>query len=421
MMAAGVSALGVLLVVLATIQGACSVRSNTQTLTVHYGERLVLNCRVQHHKHAQILEWKTNATAGRQWELVAVLQGENRTSYREEISIFPNGSLVLYSVSLSHEGSFQCQTMRDGLEQSSLVTLNVFKAAKPPMIKAESQPLEAGNYQKIGTCISEDGYPAGHIRWLKNEEILSKNKSDTDASVRTVVRKDQDSGLYTVESSLYYTPQRKDADATFYCEVIYAVKDQQSVQRSRPLNIDLHYSLLDVLIEVLAEKETISEGDHVTLVCLADARPSPMIQWMKGDFPIPETGAKLDLPLVNRTHSGVYTCKATDFDFNEMTDNVTLDVQESQILRSSGKDLRTLQSLGKGEARKVKSVDRAGMVIGILVTLMVVAFALTVVYWKCYHKDKEEKKTPATPPENSNPEDTTWLTPPDAVTSSLEK
>ena len=60
------------------------------------------------------------------------------------------------------------------------------------------------------------------------------------------------------------------------------------------------------------EKQTIMEGDNLTVVCNASGIPAPVVTWIKvgGDMTI--NGSELVFTNISRTEAGEYRCEASN-------------------------------------------------------------------------------------------------------------
>ena len=60
------------------------------------------------------------------------------------------------------------------------------------------------------------------------------------------------------------------------------------------------------------EKQTIMEGDNLTVVCNASGIPPPMVTWIKVDGGERFDGSELVFTNTSRTQAGEYRCEASN-------------------------------------------------------------------------------------------------------------
>uniref|UniRef100_UPI00398E39A5 CD166 antigen-like n=1 Tax=Pristiophorus japonicus TaxID=55135 RepID=UPI00398E39A5 len=366
----------------------------SQTVSAVYRERLQLPCAVPHRRNAQIVRWLLKTRSTEQWEQIAVVRGGVETpTDAGRFETLGNGSLLVRSAGVEDEGRFKCEVVKNGSVQHSVTNVLVFKTPTKPELTETYLTFTAGTHSEIGTCIARDGYPVGKITWYKNSKVLHANGNETRVQIH--IMKDQNTRLYTVESTLYYTPSKNDINAQFFCEVVYPSREGRAMQSSEPVKIDVYYPIEHVTIEVDPSNDVITEGDSIMLNCTADTNPSPAEYIWEKDGKQLSSLAQYSLPTVTQRDEGEYRCTVFDFDFNSQSavrviqvrankDNNELD--EARVIAVIAEERHSEGSIG--EVRLYK----AGMVIGIIVTLMFVAFFATIGYYMCYYRKKEEKK-----------------------------
>ncbi|XP_067865311.1 CD166 antigen-like isoform X2 [Heterodontus francisci] len=307
---------------------------------------------------------------------------------------------------IEDEGEFKCQVVKNGLEHHSVVNVSVFKSPTKPELIESYLTFTAGTHSEIGKCIAKDGYPVGNITWYKNGKVLLANGNETQMKVR--ITKNQNTRLYTIESKLYYTLSKNDINAKFFCEVVYPFEDGSETQSSEPVKIDVYYPIEHVMIEVDPSSEVIREGDTITLNCLADTNPSPAEYLWEKDGKQLSALAQYILQAVTKRDEGEYCCTVFDFDFNTKSAVRKIQVkarEDNNELDGGGGIPAIAEGSHSGDRHgDPKPLNRAGMVIGIIVTLMLVAFFTTIAYYMCYYRKKMEKK-PLKDLEERNPMD----------------
>ncbi|XP_077017514.1 advanced glycosylation end product-specific receptor isoform X2 [Tamandua tetradactyla] len=274
-MAAGAAA-GIWMLVL-SLWGAVA---GGQNITARIGESLVLNCKGAPKKPPQQLEWKLNTGRTEAWKVLSP-QGD---SWDSVARVLPNGSLLLPAVGMQDEGTFRCRAKsRSGKETKSNYRVRVYQIPGKLEIVAPASELMAGVPNKVGTCVSDGGYPAGTLSWhLDGKPLILDGKG---VSVKEETRRHPETGLFTVQSELMVTPARGGSPhPTFSCSfnpglrqhpALHTVPIQPSVWEPVPLE--------KVQLVVEPEGGAAAPGEKVTLTCEAPAQPPPQIHWIKDE------------------------------------------------------------------------------------------------------------------------------------------
>ncbi|XP_072405747.1 CD166 antigen-like isoform X2 [Chiloscyllium punctatum] len=328
------------------------------------------------------------------WKEIARIKGDEVQSNESHFQMLGGGTLLIRSVGIEDQGLFKCGVVEEGLETFSVTNVSVFKSPIKPQLTKSYLTSTVGRHSEIGKCVAKDGYPVGNITWYKNGKVIFANGNETQNKIH--ILKNQNTGLYTIESTLYHTVIKADMNAKFFCEVVYPFKEGNGTQRSEPVTLDVHYPVESVTIEVEPPAGTIREGDTVTLNCAADTNPSPAeYLWEKDGKPL--DGVNLyTLPTVTKEDEGEYTCTVYDFNYNAKSavrfirviaakENNTFD--EGEVFPAIAKESHSADRHGES-----KALNRDAMIIGILVTLMVVAFLTSIAYYLCYYRKKTEKQ-----------------------------
>ncbi|XP_062903540.1 cell surface glycoprotein MUC18-like isoform X5 [Mobula hypostoma] len=143
----------------------------------------------------------------------------------------------------------------------------------------------------------------------------------------------------------------------------------------------------DAIEKVVIEVEPsthINEGESVRLKCIADANPLPEEYTWHKDGKYINTSEQYTIQFVTKSDEGDYQC--TVFDFNFMMKSAV------KMIYVEAKENNEVWSGKTGFLKGETTKNRAGMVIGIIVTLALVIFFLSVAYYFCYYRKKEEKK-----------------------------
>ncbi|XP_037007286.2 advanced glycosylation end product-specific receptor isoform X2 [Artibeus jamaicensis] len=286
-----------------------------QNLTVRIGKPLVLNCKGAPRKPPQQLEWKLNTGRTEAWKVLSP-RGEPWDSVAR---VLPNGSLLLPAIGIQDEGTFQCRAMtRKGKETKSNYQVRVYQIPGKPEIVDPASELKAGVPSKVGTCVSEGGYPAGTLSWhLDGKPLMPDGKG---VFVKEETRRHPESGLFTLQSELMVTPAQGGAShPTFSCSFSPGLPQRRALHTA-PIQLSVwgeHRApepapLDQVQVVVEPEGGAVALGGTVTLTCEAPTQPPPQIHWIKDGAPLPHPPSPvLLIPEVRPQDQGTYSCVAT--------------------------------------------------------------------------------------------------------------
>ncbi|XP_027629932.1 advanced glycosylation end product-specific receptor isoform X1 [Tupaia chinensis] len=277
-----------------------------QNITARIGEPLVLNCKGAPKKPPQQLEWKLNTGRTEAWKVLSPQGGPWDSVAR----VLPNGSLLLPAVGVQDEGTFRCRaTSRSGKEAKSNYRVRVYQIPGKPEIVDPASELKAGVPSKVGTCVSEGGYPAGTLSWhLDGKPLIPDGKG---VSVKEQTRRHPETGLFTLQSELVVTPAQGGAPhPTFSCSFSPGLPRRRALHAPpiKPRVWD-PVPLGEVRLVVEPEGGAVAPGGTVTLTCESPAQPPPQIHWMKDGvaLPLPPSPVLL-LPEVGPQDQGAYSC-----------------------------------------------------------------------------------------------------------------
>ncbi|XP_051899523.1 CD166 antigen-like isoform X2 [Pristis pectinata] len=364
-------------------------------LLVEFGKELQLSCTIPHQNNKRIIRWLQKTSSMEEWEEIAELSGVGVPVDEERFKVLENGTLVILSVSVEDEGQFKCQVGKDGPEDHSVTTVAVFKSPTKPVLDVRYQTFTAGELSEIGTCTSSNGYPVSNITWYKNGRLVVANGNEVQTKVHNIMN--QNTRLYTTESTLYYTLNKSDINAEFFCEVVYPSQGGIKTLSSQSLKIDVHYAIENAVIEVEPSTEVINEGESVHLKCTADSNPPPIEYLWEKDGKQISTSAQYTIQSVTKSDEGYYRCTVFDFNFIKQSAVRIIQVKatENNNELDGRRDIPPLaeKSRSLGHQGGDKPLNRAWMVIGIIVTLTLVAFFVSVAYYFCYYGKEQEKKS----------------------------
>ncbi|XP_053457306.1 advanced glycosylation end product-specific receptor isoform X6 [Nycticebus coucang] len=279
-----------------------------QNITARMGEPLVLNCKGAPKKPPQQLEWKLNTGRTEAWKVLSPQGGPWDTVAR----VLPNGSLLLPAVGIQDEGTFRCRaTNRNGKETKSNYRVRVYQIPGKPEIVDPASELMAGIPNKVGTCVSEGGYPAGTLSWhLDGKPLIPDAKG---VSVKEQTWRHPETGLFTLQSELTVTPARGGAShLTFSCSFRLGLPRRRALHTAPIQPSVWEPKLLKVQLVVEPKSGAVAPGGTVNLTCEAPAQPPPQIHWMKDGMPLSLPASPvLILPEVGPQDQGTYSCVAT--------------------------------------------------------------------------------------------------------------
>ncbi|XP_032903590.1 advanced glycosylation end product-specific receptor isoform X1 [Amblyraja radiata] len=361
-------------------------------LLASFGLKHKLSCTSAHQNSIQTVQWLQKTSSMERWEEIAELSVPVN---KERFQVLDDGSLVILSVGVEDEGLFKCRVGKDSTEDLSVTSVLVYKSPSEPVLKERFLTFTAGALSEIGTCISDDGHPISNIIWYKDGKEVVANGNEAQVEVHII--KNQNTQLYTTESTLSYTLTKKDVSAAFECLVVSPSQGGCVVQRSRSIWVDVHYAIENVEIEVEPSDELIDEGGSITLKCRADTNPPPIEYLWEKDGKLLGTLDQYTIQAVSKRDEGSYQCTVFDFNFNQRSalKEIRVKARENNNAldgEGRGNSIFTAGSHSKDGHGGPGTLNRAGMVIGIIVTLSLVAFFISVAYYICYHRQKKEKK-----------------------------
>ncbi|XP_015977065.2 advanced glycosylation end product-specific receptor isoform X2 [Rousettus aegyptiacus] len=355
----------------------------SRNLTAQIGKPLVLNCKGAPKKPPQQLEWKLNTGRTEAWKILSPQGGPWDSVAR----VLPNGSLLLPAIGIQDEGTFRCRAMsQNGKETKSSYQVRVYQIPGKPEIVDPASELTAGVPNKVGTCVSEGGYPAGTLSWhLDGKPLVPDGKG---VSVKEETRRHPETGLFTLQSELMVTPARGGAPhTTFSCSFspglprrrpLHTAPIQLSVWAPEPVPLE------EIQLVVKPESGTVALGGTVTLTCEAPTQPPPQIHWIKDGTPLPlPPSAVLLLPEVGPQDEGTYSCVAT---------HPSHGPQESQAVSIS--IIETVEEGPTAGSVGGPGLGTLALALGILGGLGIVALLIGISMWRRWRHQGEKRKAP---------------------------
>ncbi|XP_060626664.2 CD166 antigen [Anolis sagrei] len=283
-----------------------------------YGDTIILPCHLEVPNDLMFGKWKYEI-ANKPSEFIAFrsatkknVQYDDVPEYKDRLSLSENYTLSINNARIGDEKKFVCMLVTEDnvFEQATIV--KVFKQPSQPEIISQAEYLETEQLKLLGQCIAKDGYPEGNLTWFKNGIVLQPVEETIVIHEQTNV--DQASGLYTVISSLEYKPTKDDTDAQFTCTVTYFAPTGQETIRSESAVFDIHYPTEKVKIQVLSQRNSIKEGDNITLKCSGNGNPPPQefLFYIPGEPDPIRSSSLYALIDVRRNATGEYRCALTD-------------------------------------------------------------------------------------------------------------
>ncbi|XP_020378274.1 cell surface glycoprotein MUC18 isoform X2 [Rhincodon typus] len=278
--------------------------------------------------------------------------GENRiinnnTDYTGRINVDKSYTLTIDNVELRDERTFCCQVGAGPAGNGEATTeLKVYGAPERPEIRPSNNLISVMKTEpsKIATCHTRNGYPAPNITWYKDRTPLQATTKINNKMYMISQATKEPSGLYTIASTLYYLPEKKDKDSKFYCEVNYRMPPGLDKMESNWIKIQISYPTENV--EFQHRPNVLKETDNVILECNSDGSSSVEYTFYRVQDGQEEeilgsgTGNTFELVGVKRNESGVYGCRVLDFDADDTDFNanktITINYLDPIALKPKG-------------------------------------------------------------------------------------
>lgn len=319
----------VLLLIAALLPGfLCAVTvSVPPKVEIEIGQEAVLKCTPKFSGSPKYsVEWSFINQEGTRVRIATYNEGrtsvDQGTVFTDRAAVKSDNSLVITDSRVKDESTFFCKVTSVGEGNGEGSTeLKVYVSPASPELTVNSQLLSVTEDEEseVATCVSRNSYPAPTIEWYRNQVPLTLGTEKGSGFYATARTTTESSGLYTVSSTLFLKPQKKDADAMFSCKVVFPLPGGGTSQmESKKFKLNLHYYTEDVTFTVLPAGP-IKEGDTVTLRCEGDGNPPPtyLMQEVKNNVE-EELQSGSDgvyvIRNVSRSDSGTYRCEALDFD-----------------------------------------------------------------------------------------------------------
>lgn len=288
------------------------------TVNSAYGDTIVMPCRLDVPQNLMFGKWKYEKPDGSPVFIAfrsstkKSVQYDDVPEYKDRLSLSENYTLSINNAKISDEKRFVCMLVTEDNVFEAPTLVKVFKQPSKPEIVNRAAFLETEQLKKLGDCISRDSYPDGNITWYRNGKVLQP----VDGEVSILFKKEIDPGtqLYTMTSSLEYKTTKSDIQMPFTCSVTYYGPSGQKTIYSEQAIFDIYYPTEQVTIQVLPPKNSIKEGDNITLQCLGNGNPPPeeFMFYLPGQAEGIRSSNTYTLTDVRRNATGDYKCSLID-------------------------------------------------------------------------------------------------------------
>ncbi|MEE6470029.1 hypothetical protein FKM82_008845 [Ascaphus truei] len=289
------------------------------TINAIYGETIVIPCGIQEIIDNLLFgKWKYEQPGGTP-EFVASRSAVKDTfkyddvpEYNGRLNLSENYTLSISNARISDEKRFVCMLITADNVFEKQTTIKVFKQPSKPEIVNQAKFMETGKLNQLGECVAKDSYPDGNITWYRNSKVLVP--VDGVVSMEWTKDKNSISGLHSMQSSLQYMATKEDINAQFTCIVTYYMPDGQESAVSEPALFNIYYPTEKVTIQVQSPKNTIKEGDNITLKCIGNGNPSPQefLFYLPGQDEGIISSSAYTITDIRRNATGNYKCSLPD-------------------------------------------------------------------------------------------------------------
>ncbi|PVD27511.1 hypothetical protein C0Q70_12673 [Pomacea canaliculata] len=240
-----------------------------------------------------------------------------------------SGVLMLSSLSTQDSGQYECKAA-NSIDPSSSRFVNILVKAGPGTSirfnPPEDSVIVVEGRQLVVDCIAECS-PACTYVWKKGTRQVAQGPTLRFSAITR-----EDAGGYSCFAS-------NDADN----------------QASKPLQVDVQSGPgSNLTFRPEGNRQVVREGGDLLVTCSADCSPPCSYRWKFGTEELTTAGGHLDLPVISRNQSGLYTCIAQNGNGNQGTRQLSVDVQYGPGSTISLFPSNTTQTLNEGASMSIK-------------------------------------------------------------------
>ncbi|XP_062830908.1 CD166 antigen isoform X6 [Anolis carolinensis] len=222
-----------------------------------YGDTIILPCHLEVPNDLMFGKWKYEI-ANKPSEFIAFrsatkknVQYDDVPEYKDRLSLSENYTLSINNARIGDEKKFVCMLVTEDNVFEQATIVKVFKQPSQPEIISQAEYLETEQLKMLGQCIAKDGYPEGNLTWFKNGIVLQPVEENPTEKVK---------------------------------------------------------------IQVLSQRNSIKEGDNITLKCSGNGNPPPQefLFYIPGEPEPIRSSSLYALIDVRRNATGEYRCALTD-------------------------------------------------------------------------------------------------------------
>ncbi|KAI4879308.1 hypothetical protein NFI96_021625, partial [Prochilodus magdalenae] len=253
------------------------------------------------------VSWKNETLTLAMWTLDSSTSPGIAPELQGVLSVDQSGSLWLWNVPLSYNGTYTVTVTKVGFHVASVsFTLLVYESIKDVSVDTASQDAVEGGPAFTLSYSSKQGLATEAV-WYFNGLVVADGLrySVTDKSLTIKTPSRNDTGQYGVNLS---NPFSKAAQ-----------------QR----NITVLYGPDQPVLEVSPTKAAFVSGETLSLSCRAEGEPAPSASWVFNGQALPTTSTgELKLADIQTSQSGIYTCVLVNTKTSKHLErNVTIDVR----------------------------------------------------------------------------------------------
>ncbi|TSK20156.1 V-set and immunoglobulin domain-containing protein 10-like [Bagarius yarrelli] len=253
-----------------------------------------------------LVTWLNGTLTLATWTVGHTTPPDIAPAHSKVLSIDQTGSLVFQNVSVSYNGTYTVQISKPGAHEASAnFTLLVYNVITDPSVFTASQDVVEGGASFTLSYGFTQGPVTTSTWYFKGSEVVNSSRY-----------------LITKNSLILHQPNR--SDTGLYSVVL--TNPFSNVIQSK--NVTVLYGPDQPILEVSPTKATFVPGETVSLRCRAEGEPTPTASWVFNGQELLCYNGTLQLPRVETSQSGVYTCVLVNGRTNaRLMRNVTINIQ----------------------------------------------------------------------------------------------